>query len=98
MILPSWKPEYLRLNTQKDTAKILAEIYKKTGIKITHTQVSNFLVYWLQATHVDQAITGVLSGKSVKQCAPIAYSYIYSDFFIRYLARICHFPRYRIEG
>ncbi|ACQ93516.1 hypothetical protein Tola_1913 [Tolumonas auensis DSM 9187] len=82
VILPSWKPEYLRLNTQKDTAKILAEIYKKTGIKITHTQVSNFLVYWLQATHVDQAITGVLSGKSVKQCAPIAYSYIYSDFLL----------------
>ena len=48
----------------------------KTGIQITLSQLSNYLSNWLQRHCVDQAIMGVLTEKTVKQCAPMAYSRI----------------------
>ncbi len=77
-----WKPEFLRQDLSEEITKVLATINKNTGIHVTKTQISNFLLHWLQATHVDQAIAGILAGKSAKQCAPIAYSYIGSDFVL----------------
>lgn len=77
-----WKPEFLRQDSPEEMSKVLTTINKKTGIHVTKAQISNFLLHWLQATHVDQAIAGILAGKSAKQCAPIAYSYIGTDFVL----------------
>lgn len=76
LLLSIWKPAFLHMSLKEETAKILGTIYKDTGIRITKNQISNFLLHWLQANHIDQAIAGVLSGKTAKQCAPMAYSHI----------------------
>lgn len=91
-LLPMWKPIALQLELHEEIAKVLAEIYKETGIRITKSQVSNFLTHWLQAKHIDQAIAGALSGKTAKQCAPMAYSHIeincVLDVWIDYVASL----------
>ena len=82
LLKPILKPTLLVNNFNEETSKVFAEIYKKTGIIITQTQFSNYLVRWLQQTRVDQGVAGILAGKTAKQCAPIAYSFIEADRII----------------
>nr|WP_321270573.1 hypothetical protein [uncultured Tolumonas sp.] len=77
-----WKPACLQMQSQEETAKMLAVIYKETGIRITKNQISYFLPHWLQSNHIDQAIAGVLSWKTAKQCAPMAYSHIETNLVL----------------
>lgn len=76
VVWKTFKTTALRRNCKDEIANIFVGIRKETGICITQIQISNFLKYWLQQTRVDQAIAGVLTGKTAKQCAPMAYAFI----------------------
>lgn len=62
----------LRPNLQQE----LALICKRYRLTLTLAQLNRYLSQWLKRSKVDEAVNGLLRGKTAQQCAPLAYSHL----------------------
>lgn len=93
--LPSWTVCLLgpgnrhRFKERELDASLAAANYR-AGTGLTRRQLQSYFQAWLLRAGGDSAIAGILSGKSVQQCSPMAYSHVHQAQILavwgRYLA------------